>query len=200
METIKQKIEQQKKELSDIVQEQISLITMKPEKIDLFLEQRAKLNKFSTRNVLAIIGQSIDKDINYLASSTQFKKMGIPVKKDEWKNSIKIYMPVSSSYITDEHGKNFNISKITHEQEEKIKKGLLKVKHKTNYRVTSMYDITQTICPVKQYRKYIGKNYENYQKEIEKTISMIMKDSNKEFRDVVDLLNNSNDKLEQNIM
>ena len=200
MKTIKQKIEQQRNQLADIVQEQISLITMEPSRIDLFLEKRAILNRFSTRNIFAILGQSTDKDINYLASSTQFKRMDIPVKRSEWKNSIKIYMPVKSSYITDENGKNFNISKITPEHEEKIKNGEMEVKHKINYRVTSMYDITQTICPVKQYRKYIGKNYENYQKEIEKTISMILNDSNKELRDVVDLLNNSNDKLEQNII
>lgn len=145
--------ERRKKELMDKVEKIIDNFQRSPADLIEYFKFNSKFYQYSKNNNALIYQQN--RYAQYCGSFKSFKDMGYSVKKGE--HGMKILVPYISKYFyndTDQEWKK--VSEATPEQKLKIKNGEIEIKQYTSFGVGTVFDISQTDCPVEDYPKFFG--------------------------------------------
>lgn len=150
--------EQRKKELMQKVENIVDNFQRSPADLIEYLKFNSKFYQYSKNNNTLIYQQN--RYAQYCGSFKHFKDMGYSVKKGE--HGIKILVPYISKYFynadTEEWKKIYEASV---EQKQKIKNGEMEIKQYTSFGVGTVFDISQTDCPVENYPKFFGFGHES---------------------------------------
>lgn len=148
-ETIKCQLEKQIINLAESFKE-------KPEVLADTLKFGSKFYHYSIRNTMLIYTQN--EYATFVESYKALKDKGYNVQKGE--KGMKVLVPVKTTLlkINDELIK---LSSATKQQKADFKFGKIEGFVKTNYKVGTVFDISQTDCPTKEYPKLYHMGYEN---------------------------------------
>ncbi|MCM1219459.1 MAG: ArdC-like ssDNA-binding domain-containing protein, partial [Lachnospiraceae bacterium] len=145
--------EQRKKELMQKVENIIDNFQRSPADLIEYLKFNSKFYQYSKNNNALIYQEN--KYAQYCGSFKHFKDMGYSVKKGE--RGIKILVPYISKYFYNTDTEEWKkVSEATPEQKQKIKNGEIEIKQYTSFGVGTVFDISQTNCPVEDYPKFFG--------------------------------------------
>lgn len=152
---------QKKEELSKInveIHEITDNFQQNPETIAELLEFGTKFHKYSVRNQMLIMKQN--RGATYLKSYADWKKDGYNVKRGE--KGLKILAPVKVTYLKQSENNFVKLSEAPKELQQLYKLGKIASIQKTYYTVGTVFDISQTTCPVEKYPEYYGMGYQNH--------------------------------------
>lgn len=150
--------EQRKKELMQKVENIIDNFQRSPADLIEYLKFNSKFYQYSKNNNALIYQEN--KYAQYCGSFKHFKDMGYSVKKGE--RGIKILVPYISKYFYNADTEEWKkVSEATPEQKQKIKNGEIEIKQYTSFGVGTVFDISQTNCPVEDYPKFFGFGHES---------------------------------------
>lgn len=150
--------EQRKKELMQKVENIIDNFQRSPADLIEYLKFNSKFYQYSKNNNTLIYQQN--RYAQYCGSFKHFKDMGYSVKKGE--HGIKILVPYISKYFYNADTEEWKkVSEASAEQKQKIKNGEMEIKQYTSFGVGTVFDISQTDCPVEDYPKFFGFGHES---------------------------------------
>lgn len=150
--------EQRKKELMQKVENIIDNFQRSPADLIEYLKFNSKFYQYSKNNNTLIYQQN--RYAQYCGSFKHFKDMGYSVKKGE--HGIKILVPYISKYFYNADTEEWKkISEASVEQKQKIKNGEMEIKQYTSFGVGTVFDISQTDCPVEDYPNFFGFGHES---------------------------------------
>lgn len=145
--------ERRKKELLDKVENIIDNFQRSPADLIEYFKFNSKFYQYSKNNNTLIYQQN--RYAQYCGSFKAFKDMGYSVKKGE--HGMKILVPYISKYFYNADAQEWEkVSEATPEQKLKIKNGEIEIKQYTSFGVGTVFDISQTDCPVEDYPKFFG--------------------------------------------
>lgn len=145
--------ERRKKELLDKVENIIDNFQRSPADLIEYFKFNSKFYQYSKNNNTLIYQQN--RYAQYCGSFKAFKDMGYSVKKGE--HGMKILVPYISKYFYNADAQEWKkVSEATPEQKLKIKNGEIEIKQFTSFGVGTVFDISQTDCPVEDYPKFFG--------------------------------------------
>lgn len=145
--------ERRKKELLDKVENIIDNFQRSPADLIEYFKFNSKFYQYSKNNNTLIYQQN--RYAQYCGSFKAFKDMGYSVKKGE--HGMKILVPYISKYFYNADTQEWEkVSEATPEQKLKIKNGEIEIKQYTSFGVGTVFDISQTNCPVEDYPKFFG--------------------------------------------
>ncbi|GEM_PF-170315 len=145
--------ERRKKELLDKVENIIDNFQRSPADLIEYFKFNSKFYQYSKNNNTLIYQQN--RYAQYCGSFKAFKDMGYSVKKGE--HGMKILVPYISKYFYNADTQEWEkVSEATPEQKLKIKNGEIEIKQYTSFGVGTVFDISQTDCPVEDYPKFFG--------------------------------------------
>lgn len=145
--------ERRKKELLNKVENIIDNFQRSPADLIEYFKFNSKFYQYSKNNNALIYQQN--PYAQYCGSFKTFKDMGYSVKKGE--HGMKILVPYISKYFYNADAQEWKkVSEATAEQKLKIKNGELEIKQYTSFGVGTVFDISQTDCPVEEYPKFFG--------------------------------------------
>ena len=145
--------ERRKKELLKKVENIIDNFQRSPADLIEYLKFNSKFYQYSKNNNALIYQQN--PYAHYCGSFKAFKDMGYSVKKGE--HGMKILVPYISKYFYDDNTQEWQkVSEASSEQKLKIKNGEIEIKQYTSFGVGTVFDISQTDCPVEDYPKFFG--------------------------------------------
>lgn len=145
--------ERRKKELLDKVENIIDNFQRSPADLIEYFKFNSKFYQYSKNNNTLIYQQN--RYAQYCGSFKAFKDMGYSVKKGE--HGMKILVPYISKYFYNADAQEWKkVSEATLEQKVKIKNGEIEMKQYTSFGVGTVFDISQTDCPVEDYPKFFG--------------------------------------------
>ncbi len=145
--------ERRKKELLDKVENIIDNFQRSPADLIEYFKFNSKFYQYSKNNNALIYQQN--PYAQYCGSFKAFKDMGYSIKKGE--HGMKILVPYISKYFYHDTAKEWKkVSEATAEQKLKIKNGEIEIKQYTSFGVGTVFDISQTDCPVEEYPKFFG--------------------------------------------
>lgn len=136
-----------KQKLTDTVNDIIANYEDSPEEIAELLAFKAKFHNYSIGNTILI--QKQNPYAAFVASFPKFKEMGYSVKKGE--HGMKIFVPVTATLLQDENGSWTPLSDASDELKRQAKAGLTEKRTVTRYKLGTVFDISQTNCPVEDY-------------------------------------------------
>lgn len=150
------KQEQEKERLEQLVKDLANKYEHNSKDLIEALQFGSRFHQYSARNTTLIRAQN--RYATYTASYKNFEKMGYNVNRGE--HGLKILVPVKATYLSikDEWIK---LSEASKKQKEDFKKGKLKSKTVQRYKVGTVFDISQTNCPVSDYPKLYDMGYES---------------------------------------
>lgn len=150
--------EQRKKELMQKVENIIDNFQRSPADLIEYLKFNSKFYQYSKNNNTLIYQQN--RYAQYCGSFKHFKDMGYSVIKGE--HGIKILVPYISKYFYNADTEEWKkVSEASAEQKQKIKNGEMEIKQYTSFGVGTVFDISQTDCPVEDYPKFFGFGHES---------------------------------------
>lgn len=144
--------EQQKK--SKELANQITAIAQQwqqnPEEITEFLKFKSQFHNYSAGNSILIYAQN--PHALFCGSFQKFKELGYSVKRGE--QGIKIFVPVVVTlYRVNAEEEWQKISEASPADKEKIKNKEYETRRVRHYKIGTVFDISQTNCPVEEYPK-----------------------------------------------
>lgn len=153
----KEKMKELQKQVKTIAE---TYVTNPDNMID-FIKFKSQFYNYSVKNTMLIKHQL---DGAVFCGSFQFwKDRGFSVEKGQ--KGLKIFVPVVITYYN--NGENSHdwkrISEASKEDKEKIKKGEFKTRKVQTFKIGTVFDITQTTCPIEEYGKFIGAGYASEQ-------------------------------------
>ena len=159
-------IEKQKemqKQLSEQVKNIAKSYSEDPKIYEEMLEFGSRFYQYSQRNNALIYSQN--PFATYTDSFMGFKKLGYNVKKGE--HGLKIFVPFTVTLIKDNNDQWITLSEADKTLKAKYNKGEAEVRTVQRYKVGTVFDISQTDCPVEDYPKIFNMGINNTsQKEI----------------------------------
>ena len=154
--------EQQKrlKETAETVRGIVENYRTNPDDLAELMIFAAKFYRYSPRNQLLI--QAQNPNAQFVASYKGFGEMGYQVQKGE--HGYKIFVPVVVTYFFDTAADEWRQLKTATEKEKtQIKAGQLATKRYLNFKLGTVFDISQTDCPLEDYPKIFGLGYSSDQ-------------------------------------
>lgn len=139
------------KEVLEVAQSFVS----NPDDLFEFFDFQNKFYGYSMRNRLLIYNQN--PHATFCASYNEHKKQGHPVKKGQ--HGMKILVPVKKTYLKLENGKSVNLQNATDEQKKAYEQGKIEGKTYQFYKAGTVFDISQTNCPIEDYPKTLDIGY-----------------------------------------
>lgn len=113
-----------------------------------YLQFGSRFYKYSPKNILLLYAQN--PFATYIQSFENWKKEGCSVLKGE--HGLKVWVPVSATFIDLGNGNKVQLSKATKEQKEACKEGKLpSEKRLVSFRLGTTFDISQTNFPKERY-------------------------------------------------
>ncbi|MCH3972380.1 MAG: YodL domain-containing protein [Oscillospiraceae bacterium] len=154
---------QQIKELKDTLNKALQSYQQHPEQIAELLSFRSKFYNYSLRNAELI--QKQNNGATFVASFNDWKEKGFTVNKGQ--HGIKIFVPTLLSVFKalDENGNEYlkRVTQATPAEKTKIAAGEIKTRQQIYYKIGSVFDISQTSCPVEEYPKFYSMGYASEQ-------------------------------------
>lgn len=163
--------QQQKAEIGLKIREIVSTFSLNEENFLDFLKFKSKFYTYSNNNSILIYSQN--PKATFVGSYNKFKNIGTEIASELRNNNyygvkkgekgMKIYVPVESTVIR-KKGTNDNyvyLSKASEELKTLYKKGFCDVNKKINFKIGSVFDISQTLIPVEFYPRIYNKGHDN---------------------------------------
>ena len=151
-----EKQEQLKEQLEQRVKELAEKFRDKPEQIVELLEFSSRFYKYSQRNVMLIYSQN--EGATFVESFKGMNDKGYHVKKGQ--HGMKILVPVKTTLLND-NGNWIKLSNATKEQKQAYKNGQIESRTVQRFKVGTVFDISQTDCPIEDYPKLYNMGYKN---------------------------------------
>ena len=99
---------------------------------------------------------------SFVASIKDFNEMGYFVRKGEHGMSISVYMPITT-FRTKPSAPWRSLKTASDQERAMIKAGMLETREQPRFGTGSVYDISQTTCPLSDYPKLLGLGYNDTQ-------------------------------------
>lgn len=132
-----------------------------PEQITEVLKFQSRFYQYSARNNTLIYSQN--PGATFTDSYKGFQKQGYNVRKGE--HGMKILVPVKATYLKD--GKDWvQLFKANNELKQAYKENKIETKTVQRFKVGTVFDISQTNCPVEDYPKFFHMGYKNTEHQI----------------------------------
>lgn len=131
-----------------------------PEDIAEFIRFQSKFYNYSARNKMLIYKQN--PRASFVASIKDFNEMGYFVRKGEHGMSISVYMPITT-FRTKPSAPWRSLKTASDQERAMIKAGMLETREQPRFGTGSVYDISQTTCPLSDYPKLLGLGYNDTQ-------------------------------------
>ena len=127
-----------------------------PERISEYLLFAGKFHRYSLRNQMLL--QRQNPDCTFVGGFYRFKELGYHVKKGEV--GMKVFAPVTVKYLYNGNtGELIPLKEATPEQKQALQTGGYELREFTNYKLETVFDISQTDCPVEDYPKLFDMGY-----------------------------------------
>lgn len=162
------------KELASQIDEAVKNYTLDPAALyELFLFKQ-QFHSYSMNNVILIREQR--EGALQVAPFSKWKEQGYNVRKGE--HALKIFAPCLTSFVYDKDKNVICLLKhATPEEKKLITSGEYTVERKkTGYTLASVFDISQTDCPIEKYPKAFSQDFVLGNDEHAKTLFSIIKD------------------------
>lgn len=124
-----------------------------PEDVAEFIRFQEKFHTYSARNKMLIYRQN--PNASYVASMADFNRMGYWIRRGEHGMSISVYMP-TVKFRTKPSAPWRSIKSASEQERAMIKAGMLETHEEPRFGIGSVYDISQTTCPLSDYPKLLG--------------------------------------------
>lgn len=151
--------EEQKKKLAeaaDIIQDAMEHYDTNPEDLADLMAFSAKFYRYSFRNQVLIRWQN--PYASFVASYKSFEEMGCHVQRGQ--HGYKILVPVVTTYFFDAAADQWKqLKNATKKEKEQIRAGELSTKKYLNFKLGTVFDISQTTFPLEEYPKLLGMGY-----------------------------------------
>lgn len=144
----------QKEKMEHMIQNLVQTWRDEPEQIAEMLEFGSRFYQYSLKNKMLIFKQN--PNASYVQSYQAWEKLGAHIKKGE--QGIRIYTPVDATVLKTKEGL-VPLEHATKEQKELYKKGEIESITNTHFKLTSVFDISQTSYPVELYPKILSVGY-----------------------------------------
>lgn len=148
---------QEKEEIQEtlnFIKEKANSILQTPELMKEFMEFSKNFNNYSVFNRLYI--QFQNPSALFVAAKSFFNKENISVRKEELKNSLKIFKPEIEKYFYSEEKEKYKpLSIASKKEKELIEKGIIEVKEHMTFVKVPVYDITQTNAQKEDYPGFL---------------------------------------------
>lgn len=152
------KAEEMKKELQQKVIDLAENFKQNPQDIAEYLRFSSQFYNYSSRNSMLIRSQNPGAIL--CNSYKQYQNMGLQIKKGE--HGMKILVPTYKTYLKID-GDLVPLSNATAKQKKAYKENKIESTQKLFFKVGTVFDISQTNCPVKDYPKYLDLGYKSEQ-------------------------------------
>lgn len=148
---VKEDLEHKIKELAESYKDDPKVFTE-------LLRFNSKFYQYSPKNNNLIYTQN--PYATFTDSFVGFKNNGYSVKKGE--HGLKIFVPVKVTYLYDTDANEWvKLSDAVKQLKEKYKKKQIQSKTVLRYKIGTVFDISQTDCPVEDYPKYFNVGYKD---------------------------------------
>jgi len=151
------------KERENVLREQVKAIAENfkenPESLAELAAFKARFHNYSLNNTMLIYDQN--PHAAFCGSFKKFKDMGYSVNRGE--HGYKIFVPAVATYIKDESGAITQWSNASKELQQQAKVGQLETFKQTHFKVGTVFDISQTNCPIEDYPKIFDMGYSSEQ-------------------------------------
>ena len=131
-----------------------------PEDVAEFIRFQSRFHHYSARNKMLIYRQN--PYASFVASMADFNEMGYWVRRGQHGMSVSVYMPVTT-FRTKPSAPWRSIRTASAQEKEMIKAGMLETHEEPRFGTGSVYDISQTTCPLSDYPKLLGLGYDSAQ-------------------------------------
>ena len=152
------KAEEMKKELQQKVIDLAENFKQNPQDIAEYLRFSSQFYNYSSRNSMLIRSQNPGAIL--CNSYKQYQNMGLQIKKGE--HGVKILVPTYKTYLKID-GDLVPLSNATAEQKKAYKDNKIESTQKLFFKVGTVFDISQTNCPIERYPKYLDLGYKSEQ-------------------------------------
>lgn len=152
------KAEEMKKELQQKVIDFAENFKQNPQDIAEYLRFSSQFYNYSSRNSMLIRSQN--PGAIFCNSYKQYQNMGLQIKKGE--HGMKILVPTYKTYLKID-GDYVPLSNATAEQKKAYKENKIESTQKLFFKVGTVFDISQTNCPIENYPKYLDLGYKSEQ-------------------------------------
>lgn len=137
------------------VNEELERLTASEEEIKELLNFKKRFHQYSLRNMTLVNKQF--RGAVAVGSYQFWKEQGFHVKRGE--KGIEILVPVTVQTFKTEDGKSKSVKYATKEEQEKIKRGEIKVTPMTRFKVGHVFDVSQTNAQVSDLPKLFPKRW-----------------------------------------
>lgn len=152
------KAEEMKKELQQKVIDLAESFKENPQDFAEYLKFSSQFYNYSSRNSMLIRSQN--PGAIFCNSYKQYQNMGLQIKKGE--HGMKILVPTHKTYLKID-GDIVPLSNATAEQKKAYKENKIESTQKLFFKVGTVFDISQTNCPIENYPKYLDLGYKSEQ-------------------------------------
>ena len=128
-----------------------------PARMAELLEFASQFHKYSTKNTMLIMKQN--PGATFVKSFASWKEDGYSVKRGQ--KGMKVLTPVKVTYLQEAPDKYVKLSEAPKRLQELYKAGQIAAKQQTYYTVGTVFDISQTNCPVEKYPEYYSMGYKD---------------------------------------
>lgn len=132
----------------------------RPEDITEYIRFQSRFYTYSARNKMLIYKQN--PYASFVASMADFNKMGYWVRRGQHGMSISVYMPIIT-FRTKPSAPWRSLRTASDAEKAMIKAGMLETREQARFGTGSVYDISQTNCPLEDYPKLLGMGYNDAQ-------------------------------------
>lgn len=157
----REKYAEQQKEKMDKLQSQIKEIgdnfNLSPETLADYYSFAGRFYQYSARNNMLIYGQN--RYATFCGSFKYYQDHGYSVKKGE--HGLNILVPVTTTLFKVSDTEWKKISEATKEEKARLKKNEYETRKVQNFKIGSVFDISQTNIPPEEYPKYYSVGYKS---------------------------------------
>lgn len=159
----KEKYAQQQKEQMEKLQARITDIgdsfNLNPDTIANYLSFAGRFYQYSSRNNMLIYSQN--EHATFCGSFKYYQDQGYSIKKGE--HGLKILVPVTTTLFKVGENEWKKISEATREEKAKLKNKEYEIRKVQNFKIGSVFDISQSTIPKEEYPKYFSVGYPSEQ-------------------------------------
>lgn len=132
---------------------------LSPETLADYYSFAGRFYQYSPRNNMLIYDQN--KHATFCGSYKYYQDQGYSVKAGE--HGLKILVPVTTTLFKVSENEWKKVSEATKEEKEKLKRKEFETRRVQNYKIGSVFDISQTTIPPEEYPKFYSVGYKSEQ-------------------------------------
>lgn len=132
----------------------------KPEEIAEYLRFRNQFHSYSVRNTMLIWAQN--PNAQFVGSFKRFKELGYNIRAGEHGMGIMAYTPIIYYRLKTDAAWH-RLAGAPQDVKDMVAAGMLETREEPHFKVGTVFDISQTDCPLEDYPKLLGLGYESEQ-------------------------------------